>query len=85
MNSDYFQSLQLVKVNKNYECTKSFISYIQLKLAMPSSDLWEQLIDQNSSGSCACISQYLSTTNPSVGNCSENQGKMEIDKNCLPA
>lgn len=84
MNSDYILNREIVKLNKNYECTKSFVSYIQLKLAMPSSDLWEQLIDQNSSGSCACISQYLSTTNPSVGNCSQNEGKMETHNKQIP-
>ena len=69
VNSDY---KQLIKLNNNCECTKSFAYYSHLKLAMPSSDLWEQLINQNSSGSCACLSQYLSTTNPSVGNCRQN-------------
>jgi hypothetical protein len=58
--------------------------YIQLNVAVPSSDLCEQLIVQNSSGSCACTSQYLSTIKPSVGNYTYGGGKVEMHENCMP-
>lgn len=56
------------------EKNSSLHTYIQLNVAMPSSDLCEQLMVQNSSGSCDCISQYRSTIKPSVGNCIESEG-----------
>lgn len=50
-------------------------NYIQLNVAVPSSELWAQLIVQNSSGSCDWFSQNLSTTKPKVGNCGQSQNK----------